>query len=84
MVYERSGKNQFQSIKNSNKVLNKLNRKFHASKLITYDFSTLYTTSPHNLIKKRNDLIKWTFHREGSLYLAYKVKIFFHFQKAYE
>ena len=37
----------------------------------TYDFSTLHTTLPHNLIKdKRIDLIERTFQREGSPYLA--------------
>ena len=36
--------------------------------LFTYDFSTLYTTSPHNLIKDK--LIERTFQREGSPYLA--------------
>ena len=36
-----------------------------------YDFSTLYTTLPHNLIKdKLIDLIERTFQREGSPYLA--------------
>ena len=39
--------------------------------LSTYDFSTLYTTLPHNLIKdKLIDLIESTFQREGSPYLA--------------
>ena len=58
-VYERSGKNLFWSIKNSCEVLNKLkSRGFRASSLSTYDFSTLYTTMPHNLIKdKLVDLI---------------------------
>ena len=52
-VYERSGKNLFWSIKNSNGVLNKLkSRIFRASSLSTYNFSTFYTTLPHNLIKK--------------------------------
>ena len=38
---------------------------------LTYDFSTLYTTLPHNLIKdKLIDLIERTFQREGSPYLA--------------
>ena len=71
-VYERSGKNLFWSIKNSCKVLNKLkSRGFRASSLSTYDFSTLYTTLPHNLIKdKLVDLIERTFQREGSLYIA--------------
>ena len=38
----------------------------------TYDFSTLYTTLPHNLIKEKNlDLIERTFYKkEGKLYIA--------------
>ena len=37
----------------------------------TYDFSTIYTTLPHNLIKdKLIDLIEKTFQREGSPHLA--------------
>ena len=71
-VYERSGKNLFWSIKHSCEVLNKLkSRGFRASSLSTYDFSTLYTTLPHNLIKdKLVDLIERIFQREGSLYIA--------------
>ena len=67
-IYERSGKNLFWSIKNSCKVINKFkSRGFHA----TYDFSTLYTTLPHNLIKaKLVDLIERIFQRDGSLYIA--------------
>ena len=47
-------------VKNSCEVINKLkSRGFHAASLSTYDFSTLYTTLPHNLIKdKLVDLIK--------------------------
>ena len=53
-------------------ILNKLKpRGFLASGLSTYDFSTLYTTLPHNLIKEKlTELIEQTFNREGSLYLA--------------
>ena len=71
-VYERSGKTLFWSIKNSGEVLNKLkSRGFRATNLSTYDFSTLYTTLPHNLIKEKFiNLIEWTFKREGSLYIA--------------
>ena len=71
-VYERSGKNLFWSIKNSGEVLNKLKSKgFRATSLSTYDFSTLYTTLPHNLIKEKLiNLIGWTFKREGSPYIA--------------
>ncbi|MCG8117959.1 MAG: hypothetical protein N0E45_21745 [Candidatus Thiodiazotropha endolucinida] len=71
-VYERSGRNLFWSIKNSGEVLNKLKlRDFRASSLSTYDFSTLYTTLPHNLIKEKLiNLIESTFHREGATVLA--------------
>ena len=42
-----------------------------ASKLSTYDFSTLYTTFPHHLIEdKLIALIEHTFTREKTLYLA--------------
>ena len=56
----------------SGEILNKLkSRGFLASGLSTYDFSTLYTTLPHNLIKEKlTELIEQTFNREGSLYLA--------------
>ena len=71
-VYERNGKNSFWSIKNSGEILNKLkSRCFLASNLSTYDFSTLYTTLPHNLIKEKlTELIEQTFNRKGSLYFA--------------
>ena len=64
-VYERSGKNLFWSIKKSCEVLNKLkSRDIRASSMLTYDFSTLYTTLPHNLIKdKLVDIIEITFQR---------------------
>ena len=58
-----------ESIKNSCEGLNKLkSRDFCTSSLSTYDFSTLYTTLPHNLIKdKLVDLTERIFQREGSL-----------------
>ena len=64
-VYETSNKNWFWSIQNSGELLNKLKcRGFRAKSLFTYDFSTLYTTLPHNLIKEKLlDLIEWTFKR---------------------
>ena len=64
-VYETSNKNWFWSMKNSDEVLNKLKcRGFRGTSLSTYDFSTLYTTLPHNLIKEKLlDLIEWTFKR---------------------
>ena len=71
-VYERSGKNLFWSIKKSCELINKLkSRGFCAASLSTYDFSILYTTLPHNLIKdKQVDLVERIFQREGSLYSA--------------
>ena len=81
-VFERSGRNLFWSIKHSNEVLNKLkSRQFRAFSLSTYNFSTLYTTLPRNLIKEKlNDLIEWTFYREDSLYLACNARnAYFHF-----
>ena len=46
-------------------------RGFLASGLSTYDFSTLYTALPYNLIQEKiTELIEQTFNREGSLYLA--------------
>ena len=62
----------FWSIKISGEILNKFkSRCFLASSLSTYDFPTLDTTLPHNLIKEKlTDLNEQTFNREGSLNLA--------------
>ena len=57
-VYERFGKNLIWSIKNTVEILDKLKaRDFNATSLSTYDFSTLYTTLPHNIYIKINLLI---------------------------
>ena len=65
-VYERSGKNMFWPIKNSGEVLSKLKDiGYQVTSLSTYDFSTLYTTLPLNLIKE-----KTLYEKEGKLYLA--------------
>ena len=71
-MYENSGVNLFRSIKNSAEVLDKLEKRhFRASSVSTYDFSTLYTTLPHNLIKtKLIQLIQKTFAREQTMFLA--------------
>ena len=71
-VYERSGKNLFWSDKNSGGVLTKVKSKgFRAASLSTYDFPTLCTTLPHNLIKEKLiDLIERTFQWECYLCLA--------------
>ena len=59
-VFERSGKNLFWSIKNSGKILYKLKaRDFNVTSFSTYDFSTIYNTLPHNIIKdKLTDLFE--------------------------
>ena len=66
----------FGLIKIQVQILNKLeSRCFLASSLSTYDFSTLYTTLPHNRInEKLTELIEQTINREGSLYLTCNVK----------
>ena len=60
----------FGQLKNPMKFsINFKSKNFKASKLFTYDFSTLYTTLPHQLIKgKRIDLINRTFIRENTQY----------------
>ena len=57
-----------------------LNLNFQLSKLSTYDFSTLYTTLPHHLIKnKLIDLINRTFSRENTQYLVCNEECVFFF-----
>ena len=59
--------------KNSGEVLSKLKDiGYQATSLSTHDFSTLYTTLSHDLIKEKLiDLIERTFYKkEGKLYLA--------------
>ena len=59
-------------------LINWKSRGFLASDLSTYDFSTLYTALPHNLIKEKlTELIEQTFNSGGSLYLACNVKMTF-------
>ena len=71
-TYNNSGINLFWSIKNSNEVLTKIKMKdSQISSISTYDFSTLYTSLPHDLIKTQlTKLIQKTFAREKCLFLA--------------
>ena len=80
-TYEREGINYFWSIKNSTEILNKLKTKgFQAS--TAYDFSMLYTTLSHNLIKNQLvDLIENTFRLEEVLYLACMKDVLFSLPK---
>ena len=56
----------FWPINNSGEVHSKLKDKgYQATSLSTYDFSTLYTILPHNLIKEKLlDLIERTFYKK--------------------
>ena len=71
-VYENSGVNYFWSVKNSLEVLDKLRSLNCQFKSIdSYDFSTLYTTLPHTLIKQKfSYLIKWSFRKSGCDYIC--------------
>ena len=82
-VYERSGKNLFWSIKNSGEILDKLKaRDFNATSLSTYDFSTLYTTLPYNLIKiNLLILLKEPFREKALLILHVMTEMYFYFRK---
>ena len=70
--YEHSGVNYFWSIKNSLEVLDRLrNSQVPFECVDSYDFSTLYTTLPHQLIKdKLSALIKWSFDKSGSPFIC--------------
>ena len=67
------GPEKFCLIKNSCQVINKLiSRGFRASSLSTFDFSTLNTTLPNNLIKDNlKDFIERGFQRGGSFFIAW-------------
>ena len=75
----------FWSIKNS-LILNKLKAKgFQASTISTYNFSILYTTLPHDLIKNQLvDFIGNRFRREEVLYLACNEEQAFFASKEYK
>ena len=65
--------------KKSGDILNKLESKcFLALRLSTLDFSSIYTTLPHNLIKEKlTELIEQTFSTENLVNLACKEKLAF-------
>ena len=72
-------------LENFNEVLNRFKCKnFKACILSTDDFSTLYTTLPHHLIKdKLIDLINQTFIWENAQYLAYNKEYAFFISDIY-
>ena len=71
-VFSNSNMNYFWSIKNSSEVIEKLRlQNFQGSQVSSFDFSTLYTPLPHDLIKSKIlSLVKWCFNRESNTYLC--------------
>ena len=75
-AFSNSNVNYFWSIKNSSEVIEKLRlRNFQGSQVSSFDFSTLNTSLPHDLIKaKVLSLVKWCFDRESKTYLCTSAK----------
>ena len=66
-AFSNSNVNYFWSIKNSSEVIENLRlRNFRGSQVSSFDFSTIYTSLPHDLIKaKLSSLVNWCFNRES-------------------
>ena len=74
-AFSNSNADYFWSIKNSSEVIEKLRLltfcNFRGSQVSYFDFSTLYTSLPHDLIKaKALSLVNWCFTRESKTYLC--------------
>ena len=71
-AYEHNGINYFWSVKNSLEVLDKLQAFEKPFETVdSYDFSTLYTTLPHYLIKQKfSYLIEWCFDKTNQKYIC--------------
>ena len=74
------------SIKNSSEVIEKLRlRNFQGSQVSSFDFSTLYTSLPHDLIKaKVLSLVKLCFNREWKTYFCTSDKMGVFSNKKYD
>ena len=75
-VYETSGLNQMWILKNSKELLETLQTtKIKYTSIRTFDFSTLYTTIPHDKLKSRISLLvkQAFFHKNGSRRYQYIV-----------
>ena len=85
-AFSNSNVNYFWSIKNSSDVIEKLRlRSFQGSQVSSFDFSTLYTSLPHDLIKEKVlSLVKWCFNRESKTYLCTSDKAGFFSNKTYD
>ena len=71
---------------NSSEVIEKLRlRNFQGSQVSSFDFSTLYTSLPHDLIKEKVlSLVNWCFNRESKSYLCTSLKAGFFSNKKYD
>ena len=85
-AFSNSNVNYIWSIKNSSEVIEKLRlRNFQGSQVSSFDFSTLYTSLPHDLIKaKVLSLVKWCFNRESKTYLCTSDRAGFFSNKKYD
>ena len=73
-----SNVNYFWSIKNSSEVMEKFRlQKLQGSQVSSFDFSTLYTSFPHDLIKAKVSFVKWCVNRESLTYLCTSDKVGF-------
>ena len=83
-----SNMNYFWFIKNSSEVIEKLRlRNFQGSQVSSFDFSSSYTSLPHDLITaKVLSLVKWCFNRirESKTYLFTSDKAGFFSNKKYD
>ena len=85
-IFSNSNVNYFWSIKNSSEVIEKLRlRNVQGSQVSSFDFSTLYTSLPPDLIKaKVLSLVTWCFNRESKSYLCNSDKAGFFSNKKYD
>ena len=75
-AFSNSNVNYFWSFKNSSEVIEKLRlRNFPGSQVCSFDYSTLYISLQHDLIKaKVLSLINWCFNQESNSYLCTSIK----------
>ena len=85
-AFSNSNVNYFWSIQNSSEVIEKLRlQNYQGSQVSSFDFSTLYTSLPHDLIKaKILSLVKWCFNKESKTYLCTSDKAGFFSNKKYD
>ena len=85
-AFSNSNVKYFWSIKNSSEFIEKFRlRNFQGSQVSSFDFSTLYTSLPHDLIKaKVLSPVKFCFNREPKTYLCTSDKAEFFSNKKYD